>query len=101
MPRSEGGSATDQPTTDAIDQPTTGQPSETDRVLEQRQGERGGQSATTTRTYTVKAGDTLSDIAQSEMGDAKRWPELYAANKDAVGGNPDMIHPGLELKIPD
>jgi len=35
------------------------------------------------------------------MGDAKRWPELYAANKDAVGDNPDMIHPGLELKIPD
>jgi nucleoid-associated protein YgaU len=93
MPRSEGGSA--------IDQPATDQPSETDRVLEQRQGERGGQSATTTKTYTVKAGDTLSDIAQSEMGDAKRWPELYAANKDAVGDNPDMIHPGLELKIPD
>jgi nucleoid-associated protein YgaU len=97
MPRSEGGSATDQPTTD--------QPTETERVMEQRQGERGGQSAGTTagttKTYTVKAGDTLSDIAQSEMGDAKRWPELYAANKDAVGDNPDMIHPGLELKIPD
>ena len=92
MPRSEGGSATDQPT----DQPT-----ETERVMEQRQGERGGKSATSTKTYTVKSGDTLSDIAESEMGDAKRWPELYAANKEAVGDNPDMIHPGLELKIPD
>jgi len=92
MPRSEGGSATDQPT----DQPT-----ETERVMEQRQGERGGKSATSTKTYTVKSGDTLSGIAESEMGDAKRWPELYAANKEAVGDNPDMIHPGLELKIPD
>jgi nucleoid-associated protein YgaU len=92
MPRSEGGSATDQPT----DQPT-----ETERVMEQRRGERGGSGATSTKTYTVKSGDTLSDIAQSEMGDANRWPELYAANKDAVGDNPDMIHPGLELKIPD
>jgi nucleoid-associated protein YgaU len=93
MPRSEGGSATDQPTTD--------QPTETERVMEQRVGERGGKSQTTTKTYTVKAGDTLSDIAQSEMGDANRWPELYKANKEAVGDNPDMIHPGLELTIPD
>src|SRR5437667_282559 len=88
---SEGGSATDQPTTD--------QPTETERVMEQRRGERGGQS-TTTKTYTVKSGDTLSGIAQSEMGDANRWHELYEANKDAVGDNPDLIHPGLELKIP-
>lgn len=93
MPRSEGGSAADQ----AINEPQT----ETERVMEQRRGERGGQAATGTRTYTVKPGDTLSGIAESEMGDAKRWPELYAANKDAVGKNPDMIHPGLELTIPD
>ena len=92
MPRSEGGSATDQPNTE--------QQTETERVIEQRRGERGGQDSTSTRTYVVKSGDTLSDIAQSEMGDAKRWPELYAANKDAVGKDPDMIHPGLELKIP-
>jgi nucleoid-associated protein YgaU len=92
MPRSEGGSATDQPTTE--------QQTETERVMEQRRGERGGQDATSTRTYTVKSGDTLSGIAESEMGDAKRWPELYEANKDAVGKNPDLIHPGLELRIP-
>jgi nucleoid-associated protein YgaU len=92
MPRSEGGSTTEQPMTE--------QQTETERVMEQRRGERGGQDSTSTRTYTVKSGDTLSDIAQSEMGDAKRWPELYEANKDAVGKNPDMIHPGLELKIP-
>jgi nucleoid-associated protein YgaU len=92
MPRSEGGSATDQPITE--------QQTETERVMEQRRGERGGQDSTSTRTYIVKSGDTLSDIAQSEMGDAKRWPELYEANKDAVGKNPDLIHPGLELRIP-
>lgn len=93
MPRSEGGdTATDQPTTEQT---------QTERVMEQRRGERGGQGATSTKTYTVKSGDTLSDIALSEMGDEKRWPELYAANKEAVGDNPDMIHPGLVLKIPD
>ena len=92
MPRSEGGSATDQPMTE--------QQTETERVMEQRRGERGGQGATSTRTYVVKSGDTLSDIAQAEMGDAKRWPELYEANNDAVGKNSDLIHPGLELRIP-
>ncbi len=92
MPRSEGPDI-------ATDQPTTTQ-TETERVMEQRRGERGGQDATSTRTYTVKSGDSLSAIAESEMGDAKRWPELYEANKDAVGKNPDLIHPGLELKIP-
>jgi nucleoid-associated protein YgaU len=91
MPRSEGGTGTDQPATE--------QQTETERVMEQRRGERGGQS-TATKTYTVKSGDTLSDIAESEMGDANRWPELYAANKEAVGDDPNLIHPGLELRIP-
>ena len=75
---------------------------ETVKVADQRRGERGQDETKTSekRTYTVKAGDTLSDIAQAEMGDANRWPELYAANKEAVGPNPDMIHPGLKLEIP-
>ena len=92
MPRSEGGSTTDQPMTE--------QQTETERVMEQRRGERGGQDTSSMRTYTVKSGDSLSAIAQSEMGDAKRWPELYEANKDAVGKNPDLIHPGLGAQDP-
>ena len=72
---------------------------ETEKVADQRRGERG-QDDTQKKTYTVKPGDTLSDIAQAEMGDANRWPELYAANKEAVGPNPDLIHPGLKLEIP-
>lgn len=71
-------------------------------IADQRRGERGqaDRAPAQTKTYTVKSGDTLSDIAQSEMGDANRWRELYAANKDAVGDNPHMIHPGLKLEIP-
>ena len=51
---------------------------ETEKVADQRRGERGQDETKTSekRTYTVKAGDTLSDIAQAEMGDANRWPEL-------------------------
>ncbi|HSB63945.1 MAG TPA: LysM peptidoglycan-binding domain-containing protein [Thermoanaerobaculia bacterium] len=54
---------------------------------------------TITRTYTVVAGDSLSKIAKKIYGDANRWREIWEANKDKVK-NPDLIHPGQELKIP-
>lgn len=56
--------------------------------------------AVETKTYVVKKGDSLSEIAQREMGDGDRWKELYEANKAAIGDDPDLIHPGLELTIP-
>ena len=51
------------------------------------------------RTYVVKAGDSLSKIAQQFYGDAKRWPEIYEANKSQIK-DPNVIHPGQELRIP-
>ena len=52
-----------------------------------------------TRTYTVVAGDSLSKIAKKVYGDAKRWKEIFEANKDKIK-NPDLIYPGQVLKIP-
>ncbi|MGA7991145.1 MAG: LysM peptidoglycan-binding domain-containing protein [Thermoanaerobaculia bacterium] len=60
-------------------------------------GAPAGQTAT--RTYTVVGGDSLSKIAKKIYGDASRWKEIWEANKDKVK-NPDLIHPGQELKIP-
>lgn len=51
------------------------------------------------RSYTVKSGDTLSAIAKREYGDAGQWKRIYEANRDQLD-NPDLIHPGQELKIP-
>ena len=51
-------------------------------------------------TYVVKSGDSLSKIAKAQYGDAKRWPEIYAANKALIGGDPNLIHPGQKLIIP-
>jgi len=51
-------------------------------------------------TYTVKAGDSLSKIAKQFYGDAGKWKKIHAANADKIP-NPDLIHPGLELTIPD
>jgi nucleoid-associated protein YgaU len=53
----------------------------------------------TAERYTVKKGDTLSAIAKREYGDAGKWRQIFEANRDIID-NPDLIHPGQELKIP-
>ena len=49
--------------------------------------------------YTVRKGDTLSAIAQSQYGKAGRWRVIFDANRDQLD-NPDLIQPGQVLKIP-
>lgn len=56
-------------------------------------------AAPAARTYTVKAGDTLSKIAKHEYGDASQWHKIHEANRDLIP-NPDLIHPGQTLKLP-
>ncbi len=51
------------------------------------------------RTYTVKAGDTLSKIAKEQLGDMKAYQEIFNANRDQLT-DPDEIKPGQVLKIP-
>ena len=51
------------------------------------------------KTYTVKAGDTLSGIAKSELGDGGAYMKIFNANKDVLD-DPDKIKPGQVLKIP-
>jgi nucleoid-associated protein YgaU len=53
-----------------------------------------------TRSYTVVAGDSLSKIAKKLLGDSNRWKEIHQLNADTVK-NPNLIHPGQVLKIPD
>jgi len=53
----------------------------------------------TAKTYKVVAGDSLSEIARREYGDADEWRRIYEANKHIIK-NPDLIYPGQELTIP-
>lgn len=47
-------------------------------------------------TYTVVSGDSLSKIG-AKYGVS--WKAIYDANRDIIS-DPDMIHPGQEIKIP-
>ena len=49
--------------------------------------------------YTVAPGDTLSGIAAA-LGVPGGWQALYAANRRAVGPNPNAISPGIILATP-
>ena len=53
----------------------------------------------TMKTYTVKSGDTLGEIAKRELGSAGKYMDIFNANKDQLT-DPDKIKPGLVLKIP-
>ncbi|WP_051711066.1 LysM peptidoglycan-binding domain-containing protein [Streptomyces sp. NRRL S-350] len=81
------------PANPQADSPTAPQPGESDGS--------GGR-----HTVTVQAGDSLSAIAQRELGDGEEWPKLFEANKgvQAPDGerltNPDVVVPGMVLTVP-
>jgi LysM repeat protein len=51
------------------------------------------------KTYTVKSGDTLSQIAKDQLGSASSYMKIFEANKDVLT-DPDKIKPGQVLRIP-
>jgi hypothetical protein len=50
--------------------------------------------------YTVRAGDTLSDIARHEYGRATAWPALWWVNRHQLR-NPSMLKVGQRLRLSD
>ncbi|MEU8848917.1 LysM peptidoglycan-binding domain-containing protein [Streptomyces sp. NPDC048564] len=51
-----------------------------------------------TVTYTTKKGDTLYGVA--DRHDAQGgWKQLYKDNRKAIGDDPRLIHPGLDLEV--
>ncbi|MCZ0985664.1 LysM peptidoglycan-binding domain-containing M23 family metallopeptidase [Streptomyces diastatochromogenes] len=50
------------------------------------------------RTYTVQSGDWLAKIADDQHVSGG-WQRLYDDNRQAVGQDPSLIHPGLKLSL--
>jgi LysM repeat protein len=59
----------------------------------------GSRNKSAGKTYTVKAGDTLSKIAQQFYGKASEYNKIFEANRDKLS-DPDQIKAGQELVIP-
>jgi len=52
------------------------------------------------RSYEVREGDTLFDIARFELGDAARWVEIYQLNRDQLTDDYHYLKPGSTLTLP-
>ena len=58
----------------------------------------GGVAPAAVRTYTVKAGDTLSAIAKEHLGSATAYTKIFELNRDQLT-DPDQIKPGQVLRL--
>lgn len=52
-----------------------------------------------TKTYTVKSGDCLWNIAKRFYGNGAQYTKIYNANRGKIK-NPNLIYPGQVLTIP-
>ena len=59
----------------------------------------GRASRSAAQEYTVKAGDTLSKLAERFYNSMSKWERIYEANKDTLK-NPNYIYIGQKLMIP-
>jgi hypothetical protein len=51
--------------------------------------------------YLVQPGDWIGKIAEKYLGDADRWPEIWALNEDQLGDRSfNLVYPGDELRMP-
>ena len=94
---------------DEIEDPTSASPSGRSAGRSRVGTERTHAVAT---AYVVEPGDSLWRIAAfvlrgsgdgdpSSVDIARFWPAIYAANRDLIGDDPNLIFPGQRLLIPE
>ena len=82
-----------------IDKPAQVRPAAAQQVIHARLDAAVLPARVAGRAYTVRAGDTLSGIAQRFYGRAADWPTLYQANRSRIR-QPGLIYIGQVLSIP-
>lgn len=68
---------------------------------------RSGEQAGDGPAVTVRTGDSLWSLTAAALGPlateidiARAWPRLYQANREVIGENPHLLHPGQVLRLP-
>ncbi len=79
--------------------PLDAQKIEEGKFVEEKKEEVSSEVKVSTKEYIVQKGDSLSKIAQKEMGGAHRWKYLYELNKDQIK-NPNKLKAGIKIVIP-
>ena len=51
--------------------------------------------------YVVRRGDTLWGLAESRLGDGRRYTEIHDLNKGTLGPNPGLLPAGATILLPD
>lgn len=76
-------------------------PAAPEQPAQAQEPERTGQpEKAAAKTYTVKAGDCLWNIAKALYGKGSDYTKIYDANKGTIGSNPNLIYPGQVFTIP-
>ena len=57
------------------------------------------QATAGTRLYTIGAGETLTHIADKQLGDGKRANEIYQLNRKTIS-HPDKVFEGMTILLP-
>lgn len=75
-------------------------PEKKEEPAKTQEPERPGKPEQTSKTYTVKSGDCLWNIAKKFYGKGSDYTKIYNANKGKIGSNPNLIYPGQVFTIP-
>lgn len=75
-------------------------PEKKEEPAKAQEPERPGKPEQTSKTYTVKSGDCLWNIAKKFYGKGSDYTKIYNANKGKIGSNPNLIYPGQVFTIP-
>ncbi|MET8134067.1 hypothetical protein ABZV24_19270 [Streptomyces sp. NPDC005251] len=77
-----------------------------DSLRTQTEGREAAIGETGEHVVTVHSGDSLSAIAEDELGDGNAWPRLFEASRGKPQPNklpaitdPDMIYPGQQVTV--